>query len=107
MTRDKILQILLKMQEELESTKGSLVKLQDEYEALKGNQENSSGKFNSTTLDHREKDHFIEALRIDRQILTECVLKMLRIFQKQNYGILENEIKDSVNLFFFLTKFFR
>lgn len=94
--------ILRQTQEKLEDTIQALKSLQITHENLKIEHENLSKKLEEYLLENFKSVNFIKALKTENQNSIVCILKMLRIFQKQNTGTIDEEFEGIVKKIFLI-----
>lgn len=86
-----------KLQTQLEMTKSSLDRVQLRYSALKFNYEILNKRFEECDLENRHKTKVLEIVKRENQSSILCVLKILKILQEQNSGMIEKKFKEIVN----------
>lgn len=95
---EEIIGILKNAQIELKDTKKKLKKIEHNYGAFKIKNQVLGRRFNETLQENKEKCQLIETLKKENQTLIVCVMKMLKIFQKQNENLIDHLFENMVNL---------
>lgn len=57
-------------------------------------------RFHQSLAEIKEKNIFVKTLKNENHTLIVCSLKMLKIFQKQNQGVIDKEFDQVVKKYF-------
>lgn len=94
--QEEILVKLKTAQNEIKRTSKQLKKIQHNYGALKIKNQVISRRLNESSKEGREKSFLVETLKNENQTLILCCMKMVKIFQKQNEGVIDVLFDDLV-----------